>query len=106
MKCPYCGSEELLCPVHITVMCSPAKRGGSIKVGGVKVTQVDIKDAWNKDPAGNDKPIKGPFKCADCGESSFYVDGAPSNLYKGDMVEAEAVGPEFFVDGNTLPEDE
>lgn len=106
MKCPHCESEELLCPAHITVMLHPAKRGGSVKVGGVKVTQVDIKAAWDEDGGGNPKKIKGPFKCVDCGEDSFYVVGAPKNLYKGDFVDAEQLGAQFFIDGGSLDPDE
>lgn len=102
MKCPSCDSDQLLAVLTITKSLKLAVRGGSVKVGGEKITQVDLKDAWDKDPEGKEREIKGPILCADCGEPSFYVTGAKKNLYAGDYIEAHAVGAQFFIDGGSL----
>lgn len=102
MKCPSCGSEKLIASVTIHKTLELAKRGGSVKVGGVKISQVDLKQAWEKTGPGGEKPIRGPIMCNDCDEMLFYVVGAKSNPYKGHFKEAVKLGAQHFIDGGTL----
>ncbi len=102
MKCPSCKGENLIGRVTIVKMLPMAQRGGSVKVGGSKISQVDLKNAWDKTGPGKDKDIRGPIWCSDCDQELFYVSGAKDNPYKGSYKDAERVGAEHFIEGGTL----
>lgn len=75
MKCVLCGSEDLKARVTISYNVPLAQRMGTVKVGGLKVTQLDVKEAW--DGLGS---RRGPIYCQDCGEEHYYLVGDPSPL--------------------------
>lgn len=102
MKCPVCGGEKLLAKVVITKMVPMAMRGGSIKIGGQKISQADLKTAWDKTGPGAERTIKGPFLCTDCDSELFYVAGAKNNPYVGSHEAAKKLGAQHFVDGGTM----
>jgi hypothetical protein len=101
MRCESCDSEELFGVVNIRKALPMAKRGGSVKVGGQKISQVDMKDAWDSGTV-QDPKIKGPIFCGDCDTEHFYVTGAPSNPYVGSYRRAIKLGAQHFIDGGTL----
>lgn len=92
MKCLNCGGG-LYGLTPIVKLVPLADRGGSIKIGGLKVGQIDATDNWNeKDESwewiarsldiqiqmpGHDdegkKLIRGPIYCVDCMSEHFYV---------------------------------
>lgn len=88
MKCLACGSEELLGNVTIDLFVSLAKKGGSLKIGGVKIGQNTVLDAWDG-PKNKEKKIKGPIVCADCESRHYYVVGSKKSLRLGDHEEAQ-----------------
>lgn len=65
MNCLCCDSDELLGHVVLAYDVPLAKRGGGIKVGGVKVTQLDLRAAW-------EKLVKRPIICQACGTVHHY----------------------------------
>lgn len=87
MKCLECGSDALLGHVTITLYVPLAKKGGSLKIGGVKIGQNTILDMWDG-PKDNDKKIKGPIVCADCTSEHYYVVGSKKSLRLGSTEEA------------------
>jgi len=102
MKCVCCNSDDLFGKVTLSIGLEITKRGGSVKVGGSKISQLDMKDAWNKGNGCVPATIRGPILCADCGTEMFYVVGAPSNPYEGSHIDADVVGGDHFVNGGTL----
>ena len=80
-KCPECGSEALTAVVTIKKALRLAKKGGNVAVGGSKVTQVDLKDAWTKDGSGEEVKIRGPIFCGECGSEMYYLVGSKSPRY-------------------------
>lgn len=106
MKCPVCDSKELVAFVTIRKVLELTQRGGSVKVGGVKVSQVDIKNVWDLNQ-GTKKPrtIKGPIQCVECGSDLFYVTGAKNNPLMGHYDLAKRIekeeGIEYFLEGGT-----
>lgn len=100
MKCLECGSDEVLMGVVTIRKALPlALKGGSIKVGGFKVSQIDIKNIWDKDVNGDDKRIRGPIQCSECGTEHFYVAKSKNSLRKGSYLEAIEQGYESLVEG-------
>lgn len=102
MKCKACDHPELLATVTLTRMPSLAARGGSIKVGGVKVSQLDLKEVWETEEVDGEKverKLRGPIHCAACGTSHFYVVGAKDPLFMGNYDEAVELGVEAFLEG-------
>lgn len=75
MKCVDCGSDSLLGLITIEKAIPLAQKGGGLNMKGQKVGQIDIKDAWLKDPSGNEKGEYGPIVCALCGAEHVYVPG-------------------------------
>lgn len=59
LKCLVCGSENLRGHVTLTYDVPLAARGGGIKVGGLKVTQLDVRAAWERETSR-------PVYCLDC----------------------------------------
>ncbi len=84
MKCLACGSEELYGKVLPEILAPLANRGGSVKIGGVKFTQVDIKTCWDTVPGtGVEKAVKGPIYCGDCTQEHHYLTGDAKPLRLG-----------------------
>jgi hypothetical protein len=99
MECPQCGSKELLAVITIVRIIPLAQRGGSVKIGGQRLCQMDLRDAWDKHPydrEGPDKPIRGPIHCAECSAEMFHVTGAPQNPILGSYAEALERGPAHY----------
>ena len=48
MKCPNCGSDQLRAHVMLAYDLPLAARDGAIKVGGVKISKLDLREAWEK----------------------------------------------------------
>lgn len=108
MKCLNCGNGDLYGLAVITKLASMADRGGSIKIGGLKVGQVDAKEGWDtKDNGWNwiaralgidipemerdakgDKLIRGPIFCVDCESEHYYVSKSPKPLRLGSYFQA------------------
>ncbi len=65
MECLVCGSLELMGHVTLSYDAPLAKRGGAIKVGGIKVTQLDVRAAW-------EKLDRRPIHCFECGTKHVY----------------------------------
>lgn len=80
MQCPSCGETKLMATTTVTVVCELAARGGGVKVGGVSVTQVDIKESWAIDQdTREEKKVRGPIVCPACAEEMVYVVDHPKN---------------------------
>lgn len=91
MNCTCCNSEDLVAMLTVTIPLKPAMRNGTVKVGSVKFTQMDMKHAWDTvvGPEGVvEKAIKGPFICNDCGTEHFYICGDKAPLRAGSYAEA------------------
>lgn len=82
MKCLDCDSENLKAQVTLVYDVPLAARMGTVKIGGMKVTQLDLKEAWDK------QAIRGPIRCFDCGAEHYYVYGATDPLRKGAVADA------------------
>lgn len=80
MKCLSCGSESLFAEVTVKIFLPLAARLGSVKIGGNKITQIDIKRAWDLEEDGAAKEVKSPIVCATCGARHHYTVGAASPL--------------------------
>jgi len=89
MNCTCCSSEDLVAMLTVTIPLKPAMRGGTVKVGSVKFTQMDMKAAWDT-AGGVEKAIKGPFHCADCGQEHYYIVGDKAPFRAGSYAEAVA----------------
>jgi hypothetical protein len=68
MKCLDCGGPNLKARIELVYDVPMAARGGGIKVGGMKVTQLDLRAAWE---ASATKVIF----CHDCLAEHTYDDG-------------------------------
>jgi hypothetical protein len=86
MKCLLCDSEDLKANVVYSTFMPLAMRHGTVKVGGHKVSQLDLKEAWDK-VEGVDKDIKGPIYCMECGTEHYYVVGDQHPLKMGSYAE-------------------
>lgn len=75
MKCIECGSEQLYGVVRVEVWLPMAAKGGSVKVSGAKVTQIDIKNEWDRASDGSTNPVKEPIVCAACDTIHRYTVG-------------------------------
>jgi hypothetical protein len=102
MQCTQCGCSELIGRITIVRAYPMAKRGGNIKLGGMRLTNADAVKVWQKTPIGHDKEIFGPILCVECDSEHFYVKGAKTNPHLGSYKEAEKHGPAFFRKGGTL----
>jgi hypothetical protein len=65
MVCLVCGSENLKAHVELVYDVPLAARKGGIKIGGIKVTQLDLRVAWEKLAAR-------PIFCHECGQEHVY----------------------------------
>lgn len=94
-RCLSCDQPELLAMVTIVKAVPLADKGGTIKIGGQKLGQMDLKWTWdkiaNKDDAPDQK-IRGPIICAACEQEHFFVVGDRNPLRKGSVVEAREMG--------------
>lgn len=108
MKCMNCGSEQLYGVAVITKLAPMADRGGSIKIGGMKVGQVDAKESWDSKSTGwdwigralnleipdpprddkGDKLIRGPIFCVDCESEHYYVAKSAKPIRLGSYLQA------------------
>lgn len=75
MPCLKCGSAKLVAHVSIPWKAAFIERHGTVKIGGVRITQLDIKESWDKDPTGAERILKGPIVCTDCGAHHVYYKG-------------------------------
>lgn len=75
MKCVNCGSEDLYCSGSVSFLLPLAARHGSVKIGGFKITQIDIKKAWDLNDDGTPKTTKGPVVCGECETRMIYTEG-------------------------------
>lgn len=110
MKCKACDHPELKASVTLVREVSLAARGGGIKVGGVKVSQLDLKETWENELVGVDRGdgtedtesqervIRGPIFCSKCGAEHFYVLKAKDPLFLGSYDEAVMLGAESFLE--------
>lgn len=108
LKCKACDHSELKGRVVLERMVPLAARGGSIKVGGVKVSQLDLKDTWENEPhdvprgdgsyeeGTQERVIRGPIFCSACNAEHFYIVGAKDPLFLGSYAEAVELGAESF----------
>jgi hypothetical protein len=101
MRCLSCGSDgELFATVTITKYVPMADRLGTIKIGGLKLGQVDAKEAWDSVQAAEglvDKMIRGPIVCAVCQTEHYYVVGSKRPLRIGSYAEACEKGHEALM---------
>lgn len=114
MKCLSCGNGDLYGLAVITKLAPMADRGGSIKIGGMKVGQMDAKDGWDSkwtgwswieralevvipeppcDTEGN-RLIRGPIFCVDCEAEHYYVVKTAKPLRSGSYFKAIVRGYE------------
>lgn len=97
-KCLSCGEPELLAQVTITKLVPFADRGGTVKIGGQKLGQIDLKRSWDADESGNEQKIRGPIFCASCETEHYWVAGAKDPLRIGSVEEAREVGYEGLLE--------
>lgn len=117
MKCLNCnGALYGLTP--IVKLVPLADRGGSIKIGGLQVGQIDATESWNeKDDAWEwiaralldgpmqmpqhdeegKKLIRGPIYCLDCGSEHYYVSKSKRPLRVGSYFRACERGHEALM---------
>lgn len=88
MKCLECDSENLRARVTLDRDVPLALRNGAIKVGGMKVSQIDMKEAWEGERNGLPREIRGPINCFDCGTEHYYVVADKNPLRVGDTLKA------------------
>lgn len=95
-KCLHCGKPELLAMVTINKAVPLADKNGTLKIGGQKIGQMDLKNAWDKIgglESGPDQMLRGPIICGNCETEHFWVVGdkkAPLRI--GSVVEAREIG--------------
>lgn len=75
MPCLSCGSPALTASVSIPWKAAFAERHGTVKIGGARITQLDIKNAWDHTPSGKPRTLKGPILCDACGTEHVYYTG-------------------------------
>lgn len=85
LQCLDCESVDLRAIVHVVKYLPLGARGGSVKVGGNNVTQMDLKNQWDKED------VRGPIVCLDCGAEHHYVVGSKKPLRLGRADEAREV---------------
>lgn len=90
--CLACGADALAAAVTLTRLVPLAARGGSVKVGGVKITQIDVRDAFIKTPRGEDRRIRGPIYCTECGAEHHMVVPSDTILRLGPLTDAYGTG--------------
>lgn len=73
LKCLVCGSENMKAEVKLSYSVPLAARGGGIKIGGIKVTQMDLKLKW-------DELTERPIICHECGQGHMFHVGADEPL--------------------------
>lgn len=101
MKCKSCDAEKLFAKIGIQRDVPLAARGGAVKVGGIKVSQLDLKEAWENDMSSGEavpRVLRGPILCGGCGAEHFYVVGAKEPLLLGSYDEAIELGAEAFLE--------
>ncbi len=76
MNCLSCGADSLFAEVTVKIFLPLAARLGSVKIGGNKITQIDIKKAWDCLPDMTPREVKGPIVCGACGATHCYTVGA------------------------------
>ncbi len=98
--CLKCGGK-LIAMVRAVIPAPLAAKGGTVKVGGVKFTQINIKEAWDNDipNGGAPRQLRGPIKCGDCETEHFYVIGSKKPLRLGDYLDAMEVGYDTLTQG-------
>lgn len=101
MQCLNCKSEELMCHVQASIYLPLSQRGGTVLLKGFNVTQADIKAWWDKvdastAPDAEDRKIRGPIVCADCGTEHTYFVGLVPSLRKVSLGEALELGYDAF----------
>lgn len=74
-KCLECGSENMKARVELSYNVPLTARLGGIKVGGYKVSQLDLREAWEALP-------RRPIWCHECATPHVYV-VATNTLEKG-----------------------
>lgn len=82
--CLDCGGE-LAAVVSITRQVPLAATGGNVKVSGITVSQIDLREEFCKDRNGNDKVLRGPIFCTACGEEHYLHVGKRTTLRKGNV---------------------
>jgi hypothetical protein len=92
MKCTSCDSENLSAIVRIELGAPLAAKGGTLKVSGVKLTQLDIKAAWDSGNGSGDARIRGPIICQQCYTEHVYVVGLRNPLLAISLADAVAAG--------------
>lgn len=75
IKCLECGSENMKARVELAYNVPLTARMGGIKIGGFKVTQLDLRDAW-------EKMQRRPIWCHECATPHVYI-VATHELKKG-----------------------
>ncbi len=76
MQCLACSSDQMVAVVTLVKYVPMADRNGTLKVGGLKLGQIDAKEAWDNDetPGGLvAKRIRGPILCLDCQSEHHWV---------------------------------
>jgi hypothetical protein len=79
--CLVCGAAELRGRVTLVYEAPLAARGGGIKVAGLKVHQLDVRDRWKA-------MSRRPVFCGKCGTKYVY-DAATDGLEAVDAWEEE-----------------
>jgi hypothetical protein len=100
MKCLACGSEQLHAVVTLTRLIPMADRNGTVKIGGMKIGQADMKQEWDQiDTPGGlvERMIRGPILCVDCESRHYYVVKSKNPLRLGSYEEALARGYDAIV---------
>ena len=94
MDCVACKAENSLYGrVVITKMVPIADRNGTVKIGGQKLAQTDLKLFWDTDVAsGEDRKIRGPIMCLHCEAEHYYVVGSKRPVRLGSYEDAVARG--------------
>lgn len=90
LKCLACGGN-LVAIVTLTKAMPLAGRNGTVLLSGVKIGQIDMKQAWDYvGPYEGAAPrkIKGPIHCEECEEEHYYIVGDKKPLRLGDVATA------------------
>jgi hypothetical protein len=91
--CLECGAPGLVALITIRRTAPLTATGASVKVGGLKVGQLDLRDAFVARPDGTPRPVRGPIFCESCGAEHYLTVGKKTILHLGTMtgVDPEAV---------------
>ena len=84
MKCPECKADDMLYGKVTLEVVAPLARGGGLKLGGVGITQDQIKEQWAKtlDEVGP-LDVHGPITCLGCDSEFHYIVGETPALKPG-----------------------